>query len=65
MHNFTSVMQRSREQRVHWNGATAYPHLEAHLLDLLEGWTPLPTDLCSLVLSFFEPKGGGSSGLSD
>lgn len=45
-------MQHSREQRVHWNAATPYPHLEAHLLDLVEEWTPLPTVLCSLVLSF-------------
>lgn len=42
----------SRQRRVHWNAATAYPNLEAHLLDVLEEWTPLPTDLCSLVVSF-------------
>jgi len=44
-------MSHTREKRVHWNAATGYPHLEAHLLDLLEETTPLPTDLCLLVLA--------------
>lgn len=39
-----------RQARVHWNAATVYRNMEDQLLDLLEECTPLPTDLCSMVL---------------
>ena len=45
----------NRKKRIHWNAATDYENLEAHLLDLMEALTPLPTDTCRLVLKFLAP----------
>jgi hypothetical protein len=43
-----------RQSRVHWNAATAYPDMAAHLMDMFEGtrWDSLPTDLCLLILEW-------------
>lgn len=45
-----------RHNRVHWNAAAPFANLQAHLLSMLEEWTPLPTDLCALVLEWVGEK---------